>query len=60
LTDSVTVLNFFATNCGFCRRQLPVVEKVRTTYGGKSVRFVNISQSMRGRKFTDDQVKANQ
>ncbi len=42
-----TVLNFVAPNCGFCKRQLPNVEKIRTTYEAKGVRFVNVSQTMR-------------
>jgi len=58
LKDTVTVLNFFAPNCGFCKRQLPVVEKVRAQYvKNKNVRFVNISQTMR-KKYTDEQIAA--
>ncbi|MCH7883723.1 MAG: redoxin domain-containing protein [Planctomycetes bacterium] len=42
-----TVLNFVAPNCGFCKRQVPTVEKIRAEYEAKGVRFVNISQTMR-------------
>ena len=42
-----TVLNFVAPNCGFCKRQLPNVEKLRAEYEAKGVRFVNVHQTMR-------------
>lgn len=42
-----TVLNFVAPNCGFCKRQLPNVEKIRAAYEAKGVRFVNVGQTMR-------------
>ncbi len=42
-----TVLNFVAPNCGFCKRQLPNVEKIREAYVAKGIRFVNMSQTMR-------------
>ncbi|HKQ48443.1 MAG TPA: redoxin domain-containing protein [Phycisphaerae bacterium] len=42
-----TVLNFVAANCGFCRRQLPLVESIREEYEKKGVRFVNLIQTMR-------------
>jgi thiol-disulfide isomerase/thioredoxin len=45
--SSATVLNFVAPNCGFCKRQLPNVEKVRQEFESKGVRFVNVSQTMR-------------
>ena len=38
-----TVLNFVAPNCGFCKKQVPTVEKVRADYEAKGVRFVNIA-----------------
>lgn len=43
----VTVLNFVAPNCGFCKKQLPKVEQVRAKYEALGVRFVNVSQTMR-------------
>jgi thiol-disulfide isomerase/thioredoxin len=42
-----TVLNFVAPNCGFCKRQVPNVEKVRQEYEAKGIRFVNVAQKMR-------------
>ena len=42
-----TILNFVAPNCGFCKRQVPTVDKVRAVYESKGVRFVNIVQKMR-------------
>lgn len=42
-----TVLNFVAPNCGFCKRQIPNIEKIREKYEAKGVRFVNVSETMR-------------
>jgi len=50
-----TVLNFVAPNCGFCKKQMPAVEKVRQEYEAKGVRFVNVSQTMR-QEFTTEQI----
>lgn len=55
LKGKVTVLDFFAPNCGFCKKQIPRLEKVRKKYEAKGVRFVAISQTMR-KKYSDDQV----
>ncbi|MHC5109316.1 MAG: DUF1573 domain-containing protein [Planctomycetota bacterium] len=49
-----TVLNFIAPNCGFCKRQLPNVEKIRKKYADKGVRFVNVSETMR-KKYPDEE-----
>lgn len=54
--DSVAVLNFWAPNCGFCKKQIPTVEKVRQQYEGKGVRFIAVSQTMR-KTFSDEEVK---
>ena len=35
-----TVLNFVAPNCGYCKKQLPTVEKIREEYEKKGVRFL--------------------
>ncbi|RIK68279.1 MAG: hypothetical protein DCC65_03540 [Planctomycetota bacterium] len=45
--NPVTVLNFVAPNCGFCRRQLPLVERLRADYEPLGARFVNVGQTMR-------------
>lgn len=52
-----TILNFVASNCGFCRRQLPLVESIREEYEKKGVRFVNIIQTMRKPIESDAAVK---
>jgi len=55
LKDIVAVLNFVAPNCGYCKRQIPEVEKVRADYEQKGVRFLNVSQTMR-KPYTNEQV----
>ncbi len=56
MKDKVTVLNFFSANCGWCKRQLPQVDKTRKSYeGNDNVQFVNISQTMR-KPNTDEEV----
>lgn len=52
---SATVLNFFATNCGYCKKQIPRLETIRQKYEAKGVRFVNVSQKMR-KAFSKDEV----
>lgn len=51
-----TVLNFFAPNCGYCKKAMPTIEKVRKEYEAKGVRFVNVAQKMR-KDYTDKQIK---
>lgn len=58
LKGSITVLDFFAANCPHCNKQLPRVEKIRQEYEAKGVRFVAVSQTMRGKKFSDADIKA--
>ncbi len=55
--EQVTVLDFFAVNCGFCKKQIPRLETVRKKYEAKGVRFVTVSQTMR-KPFTDEETKA--
>ncbi len=55
---TVKVLDFFAPNCGFCKKQLPRLEKVRADFDGKPVRFVAVSQTMRQKKYSDDQIRS--
>jgi hypothetical protein len=52
-----TVLNFIAMNCGFCRKQVPVVERVRAEYERAGVRFINVVQRMRKDYTTDEAVE---
>ncbi len=52
-----TVLNFFAPDCGFCKRQIPQLEFVRSEFEAEGVRFVNISETMR-KVYTNDEVVA--
>ena len=58
LGDGVTVLNFFAVNCPFCKTQLPSVESLRPEYQARGVRFVTVSQTMKSKRFSDEQVLA--
>jgi thiol-disulfide isomerase/thioredoxin len=56
LANTVTVLDFFAPNCGFCKKQIPRVEPIREKYVEKGVRFVNISQKMGAKEYSKDEV----
>ena len=53
-----TVLNIVAPNCGYCKRQIPEVEKIRAEYEKKGIRFVNIASTMGKTPYTPDRVKA--
>lgn len=50
-----TVLNFVAPNCGYCKRQLPNVEKIRAEYEAKGVRFINMNQTMGKKQYTPEE-----
>lgn len=54
-TRDATVLSFFAANCPYCARQMPLLEAIRRDYEPKGVRFVAVSQTM-GRPLSGDQV----
>jgi peroxiredoxin len=56
LKGQVTVLDFFAVNCGFCGKQMPRVDTIRSEYAAKGVRFVSVSQTMRNKRYTDQEV----
>jgi len=56
LKGSVAVLDFFAVNCGYCKKQIPRVEPIRAEYADKGVRFINVSQKMGSKEFTQDEV----
>ena len=43
LRGSVAVVNFWATWCGPCREELPMLTRLSAEYGEKKVRFVAIS-----------------
>ena len=45
------VLNFVAPNCGFCKKQVPNLDKVRAEYEAKGIRFVNVVQRMGTKDF---------
>jgi len=42
LVGKVTVLNFVSPACGFCKKQIPELEKIRAAYQDKGIRFVNV------------------
>ncbi len=42
-SDTVYVINFWATWCGPCRRELPSMEKIHLDYSGKKVRVLLVS-----------------
>ena len=56
LKGSVAVLDFFAPNCGFCKKQIPRLETIRAEYAEKPVRFINVSQKMGAKEFTQEEV----
>lgn len=56
LVGGVTVLNFFAPNCPFCAKQLPWMEQVRAAYTPRGVRFINVSETLHGKVFSQEQI----
>jgi len=56
LAGGVTVLDFFAVNCGYCGKQIPRLEAIRKEYAGKGVRFVAVAQTMRNKKYSQQDV----
>lgn len=52
---SITVLDFFAPNCGFCKKQMPRLEALRAEYESKGVRFLYVQETMR-KPFTQEEV----
>ena len=55
LADAITVLDFFAPNCGFCKKQIPRVESIRQEYERKGVRFVAVAETMR-KKYGEQEI----
>ena len=43
LRGSIAVVNFWATWCGPCREELPMLTRLSKEYGEKKVRFVAVS-----------------
>jgi thiol-disulfide isomerase/thioredoxin len=42
-SDTVYVINFWATWCGPCRRELPEMEKIHHEYSGRKVKVLLVS-----------------
>ena len=49
-----TVLNFVAPNCGYCAKQIPMVETLRDEFEPLGFRFILVSQTM-GKQFTPEE-----
>jgi thiol-disulfide isomerase/thioredoxin len=55
MNNKVTVLNFFMSTCGWCKKQIPDVQAVADTYRAKGVDFLMVSADTRRSK--DDILK---
>jgi thiol-disulfide isomerase/thioredoxin len=52
-----TILNFVAPNCGYCKKQVPILESIRKDYEAKGVRFVNMVEKMGAKEFTQQEIE---
>ena len=60
LRGSIAVVNFWATWCGPCREELPMISSLQKEYGPRQVRFVAISaDESKDRKNVDKYLAAN-
>jgi thiol-disulfide isomerase/thioredoxin len=60
LRGSIAVVNFWATWCGPCREELPMLSRLEKEYGPQKVRFVAISaDEIKDRKNVDRFLAAN-
>ncbi|HEY6489074.1 MAG: TlpA disulfide reductase family protein [Terracidiphilus sp.] len=61
LRGTITVINFWATWCGPCREELPLLTKLNAEYAPKKVRFIAASADERkNRAAVDRFVETNQ
>jgi thiol-disulfide isomerase/thioredoxin len=60
LRGSIVVINFWATWCGPCREELPLLSRLNAEYSPKNVRFIAASADpMKNRTAIDKFVEAN-
>lgn len=45
--DKVAVVNFWATWCPHCKKQIPMLEQIAKTYASKGVQFLNVATGAR-------------
>lgn len=56
IAGQICILNFVAPTCGFCKQQMPKLEKLRPAYEAKGVRFVNVFETMGKKTFTSEEI----
>ena len=60
LRGSIAVINFWATWCGPCREELPLLSRLNKEYSGKKIRFIAVSaDEAKNRAAVDQFLTAN-
>ncbi len=57
LADTILVLNFVAPDCPWCKRQIPVMDRLDAVYWQRGVRFINVIGRLH-REYRDDEVQS--